>query len=69
MKHLILFFAIIILSQSCKVVDITGQHKVLWVKHYGKSKKCVVKLEGLKREFIFPTDTLKAGDIVNLKHK
>lgn len=65
MKQLILIFAIIILTQSCKVVDITGQHKVLWVKHYGK--KSVVKLEGLKKEFIFPTDTLKAGDIVNIK--
>ena len=55
------------LFASCKAINISGEHEVQWVKKYRKTS--VVKLRGLKREFIFPTTKIKAKDIINLKHK
>lgn len=65
MKHIITIIVIIIILASCKVVDITGTHKVTSAREMGKVQ--IVKLENLKKEFVFPTDTLKTGDFVNIK--
>lgn len=65
MKKLLII--LLVLSASCKVVDITGSHKVQYVKKF--NKKHVVKFYDLKREFIFNADTLKRGDVVRLRYR
>lgn len=63
---LLLIGFIILCFSSCKVVDISGEQTVTKVRTIGKHQ--IVNLKGLQREFIFPTDTLKKGDVVILKH-
>jgi hypothetical protein len=61
MKALILICILFI--AGCKVSKFqTGTYRVESAKKmHGKS---VVRLEGLKKEFVFATDTLKKGDLV-----
>lgn len=63
MKTLILFC--LIAMGACKASQFqSGTYKVITAhKTYGGQS--LVMLEGFKKEFVFPTDTLKKGDLVN----
>lgn len=61
MKALIIF-ALILLA-ACKASKFqNGTYRVESAKNY--NGKSVVRLEGLKKDFVFYTDTLKRGDLV-----
>lgn len=64
MKKIISLLIIISILASCKVVDISGRHEVAYVKPMKRNS--VVKLKGINKEFIFPKDTLKAGDFITI---
>lgn len=50
---------------SCKTIDITGRHKVQYVKTFRHTQ--VVKFYGLDREFTFTSDTIKKNDFITFK--
>jgi len=54
----------LIMLASCKVSKIhTGTYRVATATKISGGHS-VVQLEGLNKEFVFPTDTLKKGDLV-----
>ena len=63
MKTLILFFFIAL--GACKATQFeSGTYRVAKA-HKTPGGHSRVMLEGFKKEFVFPTDTLKKGDLVS----
>lgn len=63
MKTLILFCLIAL--GACKVIQYqSGTYRVATA-HKTPDGHTRVMLEGFKKEFVFPTDTLKKGDLVS----
>lgn len=64
MKTFILFCVIALGLAACKTTRIdTGTYRVASAQK-ARGGNSIVLLEGFKKEFVFPTDTLKKGDLI-----